>query len=421
MSKKQKLIKVGVIGVGRGQAFIEGASEYTGLKIVAICDNWKSKLLETGKKFKVATYTDYDKFLEHDMDAVVLANYFHEHAPFAIKALNAGKHVMSETSSNFTMAEGVALCRTVEKTGKIYMLAENYPYTKFNLEMHRLYKAGEIGEVVYAEGEYMHPMDRADVLKITQGFNHWRFRIPGTYYCTHALAPLMHITNTMPLKVNGFPMAIHPPEVKDLSKGRGFGSVIICQMNNGATFRIIQGGPGGHSCWYRLHGTEAAMEMTRGPGYFGPEQIRVWREEWNRRKGQLLDRVYSPDWPSMGELADKAGHGGGDFWTNYEFANAIRSGKQPFFDVYRGVSMSSVGILAWRSALNGGAPVDVPDFSSEESRKKYENDNWSVFAKDDSDKAPSSIFGDKKMSEKDKAFARKIWKQSGAKIVKGDS
>ena len=61
------------------------------------------------------------------MDAVVLANYFHQHAPFAIKALKADKHVMSETAACHTLGEGVALARAVEKSGKIYMFAENYP------------------------------------------------------------------------------------------------------------------------------------------------------------------------------------------------------------------------------------------------------------------------------------------------------
>ena len=32
----------------------------------------------------------------------------------------ASKHVMSETSCNATLAEGVELCRAVEKSGKIY-------------------------------------------------------------------------------------------------------------------------------------------------------------------------------------------------------------------------------------------------------------------------------------------------------------
>ena len=155
-SSSNGMIRVGVVGVGRGQSFMEGAIEELGMELVAICDTWKEKLEEVGERYGVATYTDYDEFLEHDMDAVILANYFHEHAPFAIKALEAGFHVMSETSCNATLAEGVALCRAVEKSGKIYMLAENYPYTVFNQEMKRLYDEGEIGEVMYAEGEYNH-------------------------------------------------------------------------------------------------------------------------------------------------------------------------------------------------------------------------------------------------------------------------
>lgn len=34
-------------------------------------------------------YTNYDKFLEYNMAAVILANYFHQHTLFAIKALKS--------------------------------------------------------------------------------------------------------------------------------------------------------------------------------------------------------------------------------------------------------------------------------------------------------------------------------------------
>jgi len=84
-------IKIGVIGVGRGQSFMRGAGEHVGMELVALCDTWEERLLEVGKQYIVATYTDYDAFLEHDMDAVVLANYFHEHAPFAIKGSQRNK------------------------------------------------------------------------------------------------------------------------------------------------------------------------------------------------------------------------------------------------------------------------------------------------------------------------------------------
>jgi predicted dehydrogenase len=381
-NSKEKPIRVGIIGIGRGQNFADGATDLVGMELVALCDTWEERLKEVGKQYDVATYTDYDRFLEHEeMDAVILANYFNEHAPFAIKALRAGKHVMSETACNTTLAEGVALCREVERSGKTYMLAENYPYTRFNMEMRRLYQSGEIGRVTYAEGEYNHPMDAESAERISPGPNHWRKWLPSTYYCTHALAPLMVITDSMPVSVNG--LSILAPEVTEtLPRHNDPGSVILCRMDNGAVFRLFGLWLPGHSCWYRVHGTHGAMEMTRGPGYFGPEQVRVWHEEWTLRPGETAERVYAPEWPEHGDLAEKAGHGGGDFWTNFLFANAIRSGEAPFLDVYRGVAMSSVGILAWKSALADGAPFAVPDFRSEASRAAYENDTWSPWPQD---------------------------------------
>ena len=67
--KMGRKIRVGVIGVGRGQTFMHQAP-LAGMELVAICDQWKENLVKVGKQYKIATYTDYDKFLEHDMDAV---------------------------------------------------------------------------------------------------------------------------------------------------------------------------------------------------------------------------------------------------------------------------------------------------------------------------------------------------------------
>lgn len=404
-------IRVGVVGIGRGLSFADGASELVGMELVALCDTWEEKLREAGKKYQVATYTDYDQFLTHEMDAVVLANYFHEHTPFAIKALAAGKHVMSETAANTTLAEGVALCRAVEESGLIYMLAENYPFTRFNMEMRHLYQTGEIGRVTYAEGEYNHPMDIESRMRIAPGELHWRNWLPSTYYCTHALAPLMCITGTMPISVNA--LSITAPEVTDLLPTRNDpGSVILCRMDNGAVFRLFGLTLPGHSNWYRFHGTGGAMEITRGPGYFGPEQIRVWHDPWDCPKDTPIERTYVPCWPEHGELAEQAGHGGGDFWTNYEFANAIRSGKPPYLDVYRGVAMSSVGILGWKSALAEGAPFAMPNFHDEKSRASYAEDHWSPWPQHaEPGQPPASIRGEVTPTTEAMAHAHKVWEE----------
>jgi predicted dehydrogenase len=408
----QKPIRFGVVGARRGQSFMNAANT-VGMQLVALCDSWEKRLEEAGKQYNVATYTDYDRFLSHDMDAVVLANYFHEHAPFAIKALAAGKHVMSETAACKTLAEGARLCRAVEQSGKIYCFAENYPYFAFNQEMRRLYQAGEIGKVLYAEGEYNHPMPAEERMRLAPGVNHWRNWIPSTYYCTHALAPLMHITDTMPVKVNALSIADDELTARTVHRGDP-GSVTLCRMDNGAVFRLFGLFVPGHSIWYRLNGQRGAMESTRGPGYGAKQSLRVVHDEWDLQPGQVTEKTYLPEFPEQAAEAKKTGHGGGDFFTNFHFARAIRTGEQPWLNVYRAVAMSAVGILAWKSALEDGRPFAIPDFRDESARQSVENDHFSPFPQDAAPGQPApSIRGHIEPPAQVMARAKHLWTEMG--------
>ena len=405
-------IRVGVVGVGRGRTFANGAP-LAGMELVALCDTWEEKLVEAGEEYGISTYTDYDEFLEHDLDAVVLANYYHEHAPFAIQALEAGLHVMSECAACHTLAEGVELARAVERSGRIYMFAENYPYFAYNQEMRRRFQAGEIGEFRYGEGEYVHPDTAEAKLKRSPGTDHWRNWIPATYYCTHSLAPVMFVTDTRPVKVNGFvvPYDAEDPTIAMAAKRFDTAGVILCRMDNGAVVKSLHGGLRGHGNYTRIHGNRGLMESCR----CGDQQsMRMRIEPFDAQDGNLVDEDYKPEFPAFAVEAGGAGHGGGDFFTNYHFAEAIRTGEQPYLDVYRGIDMSIVGILAWRSALADSAPMDVPDFRDEAIRKQYENDDWSP----DPDRSkpgqpPSSIAGDIAPSDEAKEFARSVWRETG--------
>ncbi|NLE30315.1 MAG: Gfo/Idh/MocA family oxidoreductase [Phycisphaerae bacterium] len=412
MSKKD-LIRVGVIGVRRGECFAHGAVESVGMKLVAICDSWQERLKQAEKNLNVTTYTDYDKFLEHDMDAVILANFFHQHAPFAVKALKAGKHVMSETAACSTVAEGVELIEAVEKSGKIYMFAENYPYMVFNQEMRRLYQAGKIGTFMYGEGEYVHPMSADDINRISPGVNHWRNWIPATYYCTHALAPIMFITDSMPVKVNGFvmPWTEDNPVRQRVVHSGDAASMIAVRMDNGAVAKLLQYGLRGHGIWVRIHGSKGLMENLRTGDR---NMLRVVREQYHQKRTDPEEMIYLPDFPEHHDQAAQFGHGGGDFFMNYHFANAIRTGKQPYLDVYRGVAMSIVGIQAYRSALDDSNTLEIPDFRIKSNRAKYKNDTWTPDPARRGKNGPwPSILGKVTPSEKALAYAKKIWRQNG--------
>jgi predicted dehydrogenase len=411
---KEKLIRVGVVGVGRGQGFARSAAENLGMKLVALCDTWEERLIQAGRELNVATYTDYDQFLEHDMDAVILANYFHQHAPFAVKALKAGLHVMSETAACFTLAEGVELIETVEKTGKTYMFAENYPYMRFNQEMRRLYQSGCMGDFKYGEGEYVHPMSPEYHNQISCGRDHWRNWLPPIYYSTHALSPVMYVTDTLPTKINGFIIPYDPSDEVHFGKTvrrSDLAWVIMLHMNTGALVRLMGITLRGHGNWYRFHCSRGLMENLRTGN---PDMVRIHRESYDKKKGEPEEMIYLPDFPEYHEEATHASHGGGDFFMNFHFAQAIRTGRPPYFDVYRGVTASIVGILGYRSALNNSNTIEIPDLSQKSIRAKYKNDHWNPdpSRRKKNDPMPS-ILGDLKPSQKGVAFAKKIWREQG--------
>ncbi len=51
---RDRPIRVGVIGVGRGRSFARGATDAVGMKLVALCDTWKEKLEQVGREYGVS-------------------------------------------------------------------------------------------------------------------------------------------------------------------------------------------------------------------------------------------------------------------------------------------------------------------------------------------------------------------------------
>ena len=377
-------LKVGVFGVGRG---IDIAQNFKLLncEIVAMCDEREDRMDEAIKKMNdstIAIYDNFDKFIHHDMDAVILANFFHEHSKYAIKCMEKGIHIFCECISNGTMAEGVELIRAAEKSSSIYFLAENYPQMIFNREIKRICDNKTLGKILYAEGEYNHPgnPDDSSFRKTYNYFEkHWRNFLPRTYYITHSLGPVMHATGATPVKVTAF--ATFAPISKDAPSASWGGdrvANIMTQNDDGSVFRITGcAGFGAHHNSYRVCGTEGQIENLRGTN-----KVMLRYNGWSIPEGCEAINMYEPKWNDKDEeLIVNSGHGGGDYITARMFVECICQGKQPEhpFDVYSAVNMSSVAILAHRSMLEGGKPYDIPDFRNEECRKLYENDRLTPF------------------------------------------
>ena len=383
-------IRVGIFGCARGTTLLRNII-HSGGEIVALCDKvekWRNQAMdaikELGGEAPEKLYDDFDSFIEHPgLQAVVLANTFHEHAPYAIRCLEKNIHVLTECTSNGTMAEGVALVRAAEKSDAIFMLAENYPYMQFNQEMRRVYRGGTLGKVLFAEGEYNHPgpgNNPDTVRRLNPYAKHWRNFCPVSYYITHSLAPLMFITGATPKRVTAFPTYLEPDDSPDVFIGKWTAdrnAIVTILNDDNSVFRVTGCATfGAHGNSYRICGTKGQIENVRGGG--GKVMLRY--NEWQVPEGMEATNYYMPEWPEeIREMAEKADHGGGDFFTAYEFLKCIREGKKHEFDVYFATTMASVAILSFRSMCENGVPYDIPDFHKEEDRVKYENDRETPF------------------------------------------
>ncbi|MBE6731815.1 MAG: Gfo/Idh/MocA family oxidoreductase [Ruminococcaceae bacterium] len=375
-----KNLKVGVFGVGRGLDIAKNF-KLCNCEVVAICDFHKERLEKAKAKCdaSVGIYENFDDFIEHDMDICILANFFHEHAPYAIKCFEKGIHVYSECISNGTMAEGVELVRAFEKTENVvYFLAENYPQMIFNREMQSAVASGTLGRILYAEGEYNHPGSAVDV-DFLKEYNyypeHWRNYLPVTYYLTHSLGPIMKATGATPKVVTSF--AIYDPLPKDVPTAKQVGdnaAIMMTQNDDGSVFRFVGCSKfGGHHNAYRICGTKGTIENMRGMG----NKIMLRYNDWEIPEGKEEINCYDPKWNDKDEaMIPASGHGGSDYMTARLFVECVKENKQPEhpFNIYAATAMSSVAILAHRSVLEGGKPYEIPDFRKEEDRIKWEND-----------------------------------------------
>ncbi len=374
-------VKVGVFGAARGMTMIKQLANSQDGVLVAVCDKYKPLLdkcraLAEEKGLKLELFEDFEDFIQCDMDAVVLANYANEHVPFAIRLLESGRHVMSEVLTCATMAEGLRLAEAVERTGKIYCYAENYCYFNTTTEMRKRYMKGDFGELLHAEGEYIH--DCSSIWPdITYGErNHWRNQCYSSFYCTHSIGPILFSTGLRPKRVIG----IENPNtyMRQYGMNGGGHAMEIIELENGATLKSIHFSLKREpfSVNYEMYCEKGVMETDR----WDFQKLHTYIEGEELCKGEHLE--FKPEFDVAKELVEAAGHGGSDFFTVYYFIRQIlgdEEAKKNCIDVYQALDMCTPGILAFKSICNGNVPFDVPDFRDKTVREQYRNDNFCTF------------------------------------------
>lgn len=367
-------LKVGIVGA-RGISSLKGFQANPVTEVAALCDIDEQYAVETAARHNIPrTYRVFEDLLESDIDAVVIATPMQLHVQQSIMALHAGKHVLSEVTAGVTMDELWWLKETVESTGQVYMMAENYCYIPQNQLILNMVRQGLFGEIYFGEGDYLHEVSHlahrynrpgAEDLAGPTWRKYWQLGRRGNFYPTHSLGPLMQwFAGDRIRTVSTYGSGWHT----DKRFRQEDTTITLCQLESGKLIKLrldcLSKRPHNMS-YYSLQGTKGCFEAPRGLG----DQHKLWLDTSGENSDQadwrpLSDYYeYLPErYKNATEEQKAAGHWGGDFFIVDDFVNAVKGLQAPAIDVYDACEWSAVAILSELSVMNGGRAMEMPDF-----------------------------------------------------------
>ena len=153
--QKNDNIQIALIGAGgMGQGDARMSSSLPGVKLVAACDIYDSRLRRAKEIWGDGIFTtrDYREILARpDVDAVIVATPDHWHSRITIDAMNAGKDVYCEKPMVQKIPEGKPVIEAQEKTKRVLQIGSQYASSVVFQKAAELLKSGAIGELNMVE------------------------------------------------------------------------------------------------------------------------------------------------------------------------------------------------------------------------------------------------------------------------------
>ena len=388
-------VRVAFIGLGnRGKGAVRRFTFLEGVKIVALCDVIpenveKTQDILTERDFPQAeSYTgseDWKKICEReDIDLIYICTHWDLHTPIAVYAMEQGKHVATEVPAAITIDECWQLVNTAEKTRRHCMQLENCNYDFFELATLNMARKGLLGEIVHAEGAYIHDLRKLNFDTTGYYWDMWRLRHNekrnANLYPTHGFGPICHTLNIhrgdkmeylVSLSSDQFGMTAFAEETfgveSDYAKReykRGDMNTTLIKTKNGKSMLIQHDvtSPRPYSRIHMLSGTKGFVQKWPiqgialepfGHSFLGDKEMEA-----------LLAEYEHPITKEVGELARKVGgHGGMDFTMDYRLIHCLRNGLPLDQDDYDAAEWSAIVELSEKSMENQSASIKIPDFT----------------------------------------------------------
>ena len=357
----KNVIKMGVVGLGRGRDVMREAIADDNVVLRAVCDRNPGKLSAAKATFErlgvrdLQCFEDYDQMLQADIDAVFVATDAICHVPFVLKALEAGKHVLSEIPAVNSLEEARQLKAAVLAHPELkYMAAENCFYWAFIQSWKQMYEEGKLGQAVYAEAEYLHSQDFREIKAEDHPKEHWRSFNPAIKYLTHDLGPLLYILDDKCVSVS----CMEPDIRYNPYRATPNNGVALFKTAKGAVIRILV-------CFdayvhadhnYAIIGTRGNIATDKTVSVDTAHSFASFSDI----PGTLEQKIEIPVTTRFaGEPA--GGHGGADGKMVRDFVRCILDDTKPPIDVDMAIRISLPGIIAHESAVQGGTALEIPE------------------------------------------------------------
>jgi scyllo-inositol 2-dehydrogenase (NADP+) len=154
MDITQKPTRIAIIGFGRWGRFchaalIEAAPK---LELAGIASSNPEKRAEIESELGVRAYESFEQVLADDsVEAVTLATPNDTHFPYALRALEAGKHVVTDKPMCLSLAECDAMIDAATKNGRLLSTFQNRRRDGDFLTLQKLLEDGELGDLRWLE------------------------------------------------------------------------------------------------------------------------------------------------------------------------------------------------------------------------------------------------------------------------------
>ena len=161
---------------------------------VAIAENNPQRAREASVRHNIPrSYSDYHELLEQpDIDAVTIALPNHLHAPVAIEALKARKHVLLEKPMALTAKEAAKIVDTAKTMKRVLMVAQNLRFNRHTQLAKAVIERGDLGEVYHVRCFWLR---RAGIPRIGSWFTQKELAGGGCLYDlgVHLLDTAFHL------------------------------------------------------------------------------------------------------------------------------------------------------------------------------------------------------------------------------------